>query len=684
MTRKRSHFSLRSDSHGPASTIAALVLVALVPAVCILWFMTVAMRNERLAVHEQLSGVYQSHLSSVERDLADFWNARQSDLQSATNGSPFEVFASIIRSNLAESVVIYDAGGTVLYPTQMEGSSPGKNEEHAGWALARELEFQKMDNAAAAEAYAKISDIEENVHLRARALQSQAGCLLKAGQTGPALDLMVRLTSDSSIRNAMSAQGSLIAPNVQLLILKLDDDPASERRRESFNDLRQRLNDYSSPNFSSSQRRFLMEELVAAGTVEALFPTLEAERLAAQFLEQDGPMPAGAGLQKVSGTQFWNLTTPDKTRTALFRESRLTNEISSMIRSRVLPDVSIGSLPPGSIDRVNSPVSLQDAGVFMPGWQLALSFTGEDPFAVASRQQKRFYLSIGVCVVLIIVVLAVLVARYVGAQMRLARLKNDLVSTVSHELKTPLASMRALVDTLSAGRYRSEQQLQEYLHLISKENQRLSHLIENFLAFSRMERGKQRFQFEDLSPESVVNDAADALKEKLQSSEHNQAEANADCETSVSANRDRDSADSDSAPVRCDLKLELDSELPLIRGDRDALTTVLINLIDNAFKYTESDKQICVRVRANGQYVYFEITDNGIGLSPEEVKSVFDRFYQADQSLTRQRGGCGLGLSIVQYIVKAHNGVVEVESEPAKGSTFRIKLPIANEERSNV
>ena len=230
--------------------------------------------------------------------------------------------------------------------------------------------------------------------------------------------------------------------------------------------------------------------------------------------------------------------------------------------------------------------------------------------------------------------------------------------------------MRALVDTLSAGRYRNEQQLHDYLHLISKENQRLSHLIENFLAFSRMERGKQRFQFEDLSPESVVNDASDALKEKLQSLTTDPAEANA--------------KGTDSASPRCDFKLELDSPLPLIRGDRDALTTVLINLIDNAFKYTESDKQIRVKVRANGQHVYFEITDNGIGLSPEEVKSVFDRFYQADQSLTRQRGGCGLGLSIVQYIVKARNGEVEVESEPAKGSTFRVKLPIAKKGKSDV
>ena len=679
MIHRRANLSFGSDSRGPASTIAALVLVALVPAVCILWFMSVAMRNERLAVNERLTGVYENYLASVERDLTAFWNTRQAALQFVTNGIPSETFATIIRSNISDSVVIYDSAGTVLYPTQMTGSSPGKNEERAEWGAARELEFQKTNYVAAAEAYGNIADSEEDIHLRARAMQSQAGCLLKAGQTDSALDLMVDLTSDSSLRNATSAQGSLLVPNVQLLILKLEGNSDSARRRKTLNDLRQRLNDYRDRNFSSSQRRFLMEELVAGVSVDSLFPTLEAERLAADFLENDAPLAVGPGLQRVSGTEVWSVMTPDRTMAALFLERRFINEMASLIRSLTLPDVNIELVPPDRAGVVNSPVPLQSAGDFMPGWRLALSFVGENPFAVASRQQARFYLSIGVCVVLIIVVLAVLVARYVGAQMRLARLKNELVSTVSHELKTPLASMRALVDTLSAGRYRSEQQLHEYLHLISKENQRLSHLIENFLAFSRMERGKQRFQFEELSPESVVHDAAEALKEKLEAPEPYQAEASADGGASVPASREKDSADPFCTPIKCDFKLELDSNLPLIRGDRDALTTVLINLIDNAYKYTESDRQIRLGVRVNDRYMYFEVKDNGIGLRPEEVKSMFDRFYQADQSLTRQRGGCGLGLSIVQYIVKAHEGFVEVESEPGKGSTFRVKLPIAEE-----
>ncbi len=299
----------------------------------------------------------------------------------------------------------------------------------------------------------------------------------------------------------------------------------------------------------------------------------------------------------------------------------------------------------GSAGLKNRAVLEYDAGEFFPGWRLGLSFRGSDPFVAASQRQTRFYLWTGLLVVSIIAILALLVARYVAAQMRLARLKNDLVSTVSHELKTPLASMRALVDTLMARRYRTEEQLQDYLRLISKENQRLSHLIENFLTFSRLERGKQRFRFEDLQPESIVADAVNALKDKLES-------------------------------PQCDFEAQIEPDLPRVRGDSDSLTAVLVNLLENACKYTETEKRIHLRAYPNGRQVCFEVKDNGIGLSRSEVRRVFDRFYQVDQSLTRKRSGCGLGLSIVQSIVRAHGGSVEVESQPGQGSTFTVRLPV--------
>ncbi len=117
----------------------------------------------------------------------------------------------------------------------------------------------------------------------------------------------------------------------------------------------------------------------------------------------------------------------------------------------------------------------------------------------------------------------------------------------------------------------------------------------------------------------------------------------------------------------------------MIRGDADALVTALLNLLDNAWKYSGDQKRIIVRTEARNGSVCFAVEDNGIGLTPREGKRVFRRFYQIDQGLSRSAGGCGLGLSIVQSIVKAHHGSVRVESELGRGSTFTIEIPAVAE-----
>jgi signal transduction histidine kinase len=231
---------------------------------------------------------------------------------------------------------------------------------------------------------------------------------------------------------------------------------------------------------------------------------------------------------------------------------------------------------------------------------------------------------------------------------QLARLKNDLVATVSHELKTPLTAMRALVDTLLDAERFDEETTREYLKLLATENARLSRLIDNFLTFSRLERNKYTFEFTRVRPQQVVEGAVAALGERAQ------------------------------APG-CTLESHVAANLPLIRGDTDALVTALLNLLDNAWKYTGDEKRIVLRTEARNGSVCFAVEDNGIGLTPRESKRVFRRFYQTDQGLSRSAGGCGLGLSIVQSIVEAHHGSVRVQSEPGRGSTFTIEIPVVAE-----
>jgi len=204
--------------------------------------------------------------------------------------------------------------------------------------------------------------------------------------------------------------------------------------------------------------------------------------------------------------------------------------------------------------------------------------------------------------------------------------------------------MRAIVDTLLDTERFDEKTTREYLELLATENARLSRLIENFLTFSRLERNKFKFEFARIRPQQVVEGAVAALGERGH------------------------------APG-CTFESHVAADLPSIHGDADALVTALLNLLDNAWKYSGDEKRIVLRTEARNGNVCFAVEDNGIGLSPSECRRVFDRFYQTDQRLARAAGGCGLGLSIVQSIVEAHHGSVRVKSEPGRGSTFTIEIP---------
>ena len=230
--------------------------------------------------------------------------------------------------------------------------------------------------------------------------------------------------------------------------------------------------------------------------------------------------------------------------------------------------------------------------------------------------------------------------------MKLAQLKNDLVATVSHELKTPLASIRLLVDTLQAnqdGSEASSARSREYLQLISKENARLTRLIDNFLTFSSLERGSQTLQRRDVTLTQLIEQARMVFL-----SHTPEAESVLNCDAAADVS------------LTCDV---------------DSLVTVIVNLLENAWKYSADDKQIKLLAGGDDKSVTISVSDNGIGLSAVDQARVFDRFYQVDQRVARDSSGCGLGLSIVQSIVRSHGGSVSVESKLNEGSTFTIKLP---------
>jgi len=455
---------------------------------------------------------------------------------------------------------------------------------------------------------------------------------MAAGKKGEAMAVVTNSLAAPRFAQTSDAQGRWIVPNAELMALESGDPsrPLMER-------LRAQLLDYNNA-MPAPQRRFLMRRLQELFPQEPVFPTLAAEVLAAGYVEAGPVHAAGEVLRPAPLPGLWQIASSDRRLTLLFATSRLQKMLGT----------NFVLTPPGQ----SAGQYATAAGATLPGWQIAPSLREQKLLKTAADAQNASYLWVGVIALAAVVALALLAVRLIRRQAAVAQLRNDLVANVTHELKTPLASMRLLVDTLLHSPVLHQETARQYLQLIAQENLRLSRLIDNFLAFSRMERNKQAFDFSEAAPKDIIDAAAAAVRERFNSPE-------------------------------CRFETRAAPDLPPVTADAGALVTALLNLLDNAYKYSGDQKEILLRAGAENGHVTFAVQDNGIGVPPRETRRIFQRFYQVDQRMARTGGGCGLGLSIVQFIVSAHHGTVRVESDPGRGSTFVISLPTARAAATN-
>jgi signal transduction histidine kinase len=489
---------IRAGRDSDAWPIALVLVAVLVPAVCLLWFMSAAMRNERYAARQMLAEAYRMQLSASRARIEQHWNETAVKLEELTRAAaPASAFARCVRSGLADSVVVFDGHGRFIYPNQPE--APGAIEVDAKWSEASQLEHRRKDFRAAERLYAALAADTTNVNQKARALQAQARCLVQAGANQDAIRLITETLGGRQYGQAVDPQGRLIAANAELMIVELIGDTNSPAFQTMAERLKRRLMDYENAALAAPQRRFLMKQLQRISGAE--FPTLAAEELAAAFCDR----------APVAGT--WQLTTPNRCVTAILAEEKLLSQVVAIARDSGL-DGEITLLPPGK----ESPADLVsiDLGDPLPGWRMAL-FPGEPMRLDAMiRHRTAIYVWRGVLLLSVMGVLTLLALRVLRQRTALARFKNDLAATVSHELKTPLASMRVLVDTLLNSNKLDEQTTREYLQLIAQENQRLSRLIHNFLTFSRIERNKHTFQLARCSVGEIMAGATEAVRERFQ------------------------------------------------------------------------------------------------------------------------------------------------------------------------
>jgi signal transduction histidine kinase len=279
------------------------------------------------------------------------------------------------------------------------------------------------------------------------------------------------------------------------------------------------------------------------------------------------------------------------------------------------------------------------------GLSLGIKFQGTTAEAISRRWVFQSFLILGVLSVLMIGGL-VLTYRSVNKQVAFARLKSDFVSNVSHELRTPLALIRLYAETLELGRITTNEKKHEYYSIIRKESERLTALINNILDFSRIEAGRKEYDFRETDIAELVRNTLDSYRFQIEQ----QGFA---------------------------LEEQIEPGIPKVRVDREAIARALVNLVNNALKYSDNEKFLGVKLYREKSVLKLEVIDRGIGIERNEQSRIFEKFYRTCDPLVHNTKGSGLGLSLVRHITQAHGGEVEVESAPGRGSKFTLSLPLA-------
>ena len=716
--------------------VLLLAIAVILPTVCLLWFMSQAVRNERLAVRQKLTNVYQQRLDRLSQKADDLWTGRINSLGAKATGVEA---AEIFGLNLCDAVIVYDSNDRLVYPVTGSDAYPSElpEEFNKAWSA----EFIEEDYVQAAKLYDQIASTFEEDYVRYSALMGKIRCLRKSGEIEKAVAQCNDLAYGPVSEDTGPSCASLIT-RARVLLVELK---AQTERGLSESDVRRLIDSAIScapgedsdflPMPLETRIFFLRKALEFVGEsewTEQLQPQvleakqlLSTEELAAAFLNKYGSAEVSeswsedTALKLVSSLRVLLETIEDfewsysdfaerlkqqisvvldsyarrqaEAQTAVSEQSILAEMLASWpqdnFRKLDVPELVFGMhhgigdgtvillqtaealasdfdrcangleelgvsyrITDGSgayasgVDSSQEDAFLQASlGQFFPGWNVEVHFNDVDIFERTAHRQKVIYVWAGMLAIAVMVAAGLLTAQAVGKQIKINKLKNDFIATVSHELKTPLASMRVLVDTLLEGSYRDQQQVTDYLQLISKENERLSGLIDNFLTFSRMERNKHAFIMARTTPVAIVDAAAEAVKTKF-------------------------------AGGRCAFDVKAGENLPEVMADRDAMVTVLVNLLDNAYKYSYEDKRIELSAFTEDGSVCFRVSDNGQGMSRRALKKIFARFYQVDRSLSRSAEGCGLGLSIAKFIIDAHKGTISVDSKPGQGTVFTIRL----------
>jgi signal transduction histidine kinase len=302
-------------------------------------------------------------------------------------------------------------------------------------------------------------------------------------------------------------------------------------------------------------------------------------------------------------------------------------------------------VPESGGDSLRSPLAVPFNQSFPP-WRIRIVRRDPESASGAYRTRRNTYILVAMAMTAVLFLGGFTVLRSTAKELELARLKSEFVSTVSHEFRTPLMSIRYLSEMLDTDRVRDEAKKKTYYRKISKESERLSRLVENMLDFSKIEAGMKKYRREEFSVNDLIADVAARFREYA-----GDKEMSLECETQ--------------------------DGMPVIQADREAISRALFNLLDNAMKYSGTDPRVVLSARIDGDAACLEVQDNGPGIRKEERRKVFEKFYRSQRPEHADIEGSGIGLTLVDHVARAHGGDVKIENAPGGGTKVTLRLPLS-------
>ncbi|MDB6124422.1 MAG: Integral rane sensor signal transduction histidine kinase [Pedosphaera sp.] len=604
------------------------VLAVIIPSLVLAWLAVRSLRDQQFALERQQSLLYQGVADALARDannlLANVQHEFGQQVETELADHKVRIVANSFDDRLRTNWPLAEVGFVVTTEGKILCPSPVSSNLEARTFRTANIKF--LCNAESAEVYWNAGKNTGNTFSKLNGGQSQtypgqAGQVTDGSQTALGQGGQSSFNSPDTKNNFKSQAMRNVVPQQQILPQSKDNNDSQlySKVAASEAEFRQLIGDSS----EGTMARFLENKL----------------NVLVWYRSPSDP-------QMIFGAQ---LSLPRLKEDLKKLVTQLDPALRADIVAALLDDT--GKPVARSLETFQTnwkrPFIATEVGESLPHWEIAVYLLNP---AKLTQSAQALKLTLGLLIGVLLLAIAVgswLIVTDLSRQLTLARQKTDFVSNVSHELKTPLTSIRMFSELLAEGRVADPTKQHSYLNIITAETARLTRLINNVLDFSRMERGEKKYNMQKCDLVGLVHEIIETYRPHLES------------------NGFKFIYDSPGSPIH-------------VSGDCDALAQVIVNLLSNAEKYSNDKKEIEVQLERQSEplpYAEVRVLDRGMGVPSGSEEKIFEQFYRAHDSLSSGIQGSGLGLTLARQIAQAHGGDVRYQARKDSGSCFVLRLP---------